>query len=186
MNSFKVVTKAVCLLLFCISVADSEPQDCAKREDVHLRVLTDTMSYQAGATLHLKFLITNDGEAPIYFYRTGMSACTGQMGYVSLYIDNEQGQHVNTSGCSADTWPLGKSDAVKELADADSGIRVNRHEIFGFEWDEKLSKERGTYSLKAELVPAFFSDEQRKALSERHMRVLQCRVAAPVVTTAVK
>lgn len=175
-----------CVLLFSTCVQDSKPQDCGGDNGIEVRVLPDSTVYRPGSTMHLKFLVTNQDKAPVYFYRVGMSACTGQMGFLSFLVLDEHGKEANTSGCSGDTWPLGMSDAVKMLSDPDSGIRLRRYEIYGFEWEERLPTKKGTYRLKVELVPAFFSDQQREALSERHMRVLQCKVAAPVVTIVVK
>src|ERR1700757_2815062 len=85
--------------------AGTLPQDCAGEKNTEVRLLTDRTVYRPGATMHLKFLVTNREEAPLYLYRAGMSPCTGQMGFFFLLLVDENGKEANTSGCSGDISP---------------------------------------------------------------------------------
>lgn len=77
-------------------------------------------------------------------------------------------------------------DVVTELTAADFGIKLKAGEIFGVDTSFELPAKNGVYRLKAELVPAAFTSEQREILNRNAMRVLQERCVAPVATVTVR
>jgi hypothetical protein len=184
MKEFKVASRiifTVALLVVGSRISASQPDaQC----DVDFQIVADRTTYSPGAIMHVKFLATNTGEQPLYFFR-GISECSSQLGSFFLLVLDEKGHQANRSGCSID-FLMERMDVVGKLTAPESGIMLKAREIYGIEANVELPMKKGVYRLKAELVPAAFTSEQKETLSRKDLKVLQERCAAPVVTITVK
>ena len=168
------------------SVLGGMPQDSVTKSGIDFRVVTDRLNYPPGSTLHVKFIVTNTSETPIYLSR-GLSVCSGQFGFVYFQLLDQTNREVRKEGCSADSWPLpGQSDVLKEVSDPKFWILLQPQEIYGGEAAFELPAKKGTYRLKAELIPPAFTDRQGEILAQQGTRVLQSPCPAPVVTITVR
>jgi hypothetical protein len=130
-------------------------------------------------------LVLNTAESPLYFSRH-LSQCGSALGFASFQILDQNHQNVNNSGCSDDIGPLKESEIAGQVTDSRFWVLLKSKEIYGVEMIVKSPAKEGTYRLKAELFPASLTDQQREILSNQHVRILQCRSAAPIVTIVVK
>lgn len=154
------------------------------KRDVDFQILTDRTTYTPGARMHVKFIVTNTGEAPLYFFRD-MSKCSSPIGSFFLLILDENGRQANQSGCSSD-YVMEKVDVSAALISPESGMKLRTAEIWGFDGTFDLPATTGVYRLEAELVPAGLTREQRTILSHKNIRVLREHCAAPLVAITVK
>lgn len=161
------------------------PQACGPKSGVSFQVLTDHLDYAPGAALHVKFLVTNTGETPLYFSRH-LNGCGSPVGFVSLQILDRNNQDVRDSGCSDDVGPIGDAELIEVVTDPRFWIQLQPREIFGGEATFALPAKKGTYRLKAELFPTSFTEKQKQILSKRGTRVLQSSCPAPSVTITVR
>jgi hypothetical protein len=178
-STFKNVVLVVLssLLILCTSWRSDE------KIGVNFRILTDKAVYSPGSTMHVKFIVTNTIEEPLYLYRH-LSVCSGQLGFVFFQILDHNNADVRTSGCSADGWPPGEE--VEYLADPKFWILLKQGDIYGGSADFDLPAKKGAYRLKGELVPTGFTEKQKKTLSQKHMRVMTEPCSTPLVTIAVR
>jgi hypothetical protein len=184
MNNFKFAGHTLALAILLVISRSAALSQADGKCDVDFRILTDSASYSPGARMHVKFVVTNTGEAPLYFFRN-ISSCSSQIGSFFLLIIDEKGREANRSGCSSD-YRMETVDVLTQLTSPETGMKLKAAEIWGFESTFKLPNKTGVYQLKAELIPAGLTKEQREILSRKNIRVLQTRCAAPVLTIAVK
>lgn len=170
------------VVLFGLAIHAAAP-DCGSENGVDFRIVTDKRSYAPAATLHVKFLITNPGEEPLYLFRL-LSDCSSQIGSYLFFILDEKNKEVPKQRCSADL--IMDERVIDELSDPKFGIALRKYDIYGFEGEFQLPAKKGTYRLKAELWPPGFTEKQKEILSQRQMRVLRSRCAAPIVTITIK
>ncbi len=161
------------------------PQDCGPEGSVSFQIVTDHLDYAPRASLHVKFLVTNMGEAPFYFSRH-LNECGSPLGFASLQILDRSNQDVRDSGCSDDTGPISDSELIEVVTDPKLWILLKPREIYGGEATLELPAKKGTYRLKAELFPTTFTERQREILSKKRMRTLQSRCTAPLVSITVR
>jgi len=185
----KKTVSAICALaamLFFSLTNRGMSTDSQGEDGIAFQIVTDKQIYAPRASLHVKFIVTNTSEAPFYLSR-GLGECSSQFGFAYFLIVDQYDHAVRNQGCAADTWPpLGQVDVIKELSDSRSWIKLNPGEIYGGESTFELPSKKGSYRLRAELMPPAFSDEQRRMLSQRGMRVLHSACPAPIVTITVK
>jgi hypothetical protein len=72
------------------------------------------------------------------------------------------------------------------MKDPRSFIVLEQGEIYGREEVVQLPEKKGSYELKAELVPPSLPEKQLETLSEKRIRVLECRVQAPLIRIEVR
>jgi hypothetical protein len=160
------------------------PTESHQTEGVDFQVVPDKTVYSPGASMHVKFVVENTAESPVYLFRY-LSQCSSQIGSYSLIIHDGDNRVVNRDLCSSDLlWD--KVDVVQELNDPKSGVQLRQYEIFGKEGDFKFPDKKGTYKLEGVLVPAGFTDEHKAALSKNRMKVLRYPCAAPIVTIRIR
>jgi hypothetical protein len=171
------------MLLLSLAIART-PSDAEQCSDVNFQIVPDKKIYRPGARMSVKFIVENTGELPLYLFRN-LSQCSSQIGSYFLTIHDQTGRVVNQEGCSLDMlWD--KVDVVQELTDTKLGIQLRQHEIFGSEGSFKLPAKKGTYRLEGVLLAAGYTPQQKAALSEKQMRVLQNSCSAPVMTITIK
>jgi hypothetical protein len=168
------------------AVVQGMPANRGERNGIDFQIVADKMTYSPESTLHVKFLVTNTGETPLYLPRD-ISVCSNQYGFVFLQFLDRHDRDVRSEGCSSDSWPpLGDVDALKEVSDLRFWILLKHGEIYGTEDEFKLPANKGTYRLKAELIPPGFTDKQREVLAQKGTRILQTPCAAPIVTITLR
>jgi hypothetical protein len=172
----------ILVALFGLAVLHA-PSSGNEEKGVDFQMLTDKTVYSSGSTMHVKFIVTNTGEEPLYLHRD-LYVCSGQFGFVFFQILDNNNQDVRTSGCSNDNWPPGEE--VEHLADPKFWVLLKQGDIYGGSGDFELPAKKGAYRLKAELVPTGFTEKQKDTLSQTHMRVLTEPCPAPLLTVTVK
>jgi len=160
-------------------------QSIEYEEGVSLHISTDKNSYAPGATMHVRFLVTNTGKEPLYLFRN-VGQCSSQYGWLSVSLRDEQNRNVGSWECSVDDPLIATRDFVGILSNPKSGVFLKQGEIYGREEGYELPKKAGTYQLTAELAPGGVSKEQDEALVQHQMRVLRGTCLAPAVTITVK
>ena len=155
-------------------------------EDVDLRILPDRTSYPPGATMRVKLLVTNIAQTPFYLFR-GIGQCTSWRGSLSLDLRDQNNHEVEYWGCSVDEVFMDTVDVVQVLSDSKAGAFLQQNEIYGAENEYKLPNSKGTFLLHAELVPiGYLTDEQKRALVQHQMRVLDRTCEASPVKITIK
>jgi len=154
-------------------------------EGAGLQILTDRTSYAPGATMHVTFLVKNNGKTPLYLFRQ-VGQCTSPVGWLSLQLRDPQDHIAEHWGCSIDDFNFGDEDVVQTLSKQESSVFLQFGEIYGRQEDYKLPMRKGTFRLQAELAPPGLTEEQKQSLSKHQMRVLQSTCKAPTVTITVK
>ena len=182
----KNIVRAPCAFAAVVLTVLATPvvgSDCGEEGRIDFRIITAKIHYSPGAIARVKFIITNTGEEPLYLFRS-VSDCTSQIGSYLFWILDQDNKEVPLQRCSVD---LAMDERViNELADPKFGIALRKNDIYGLEEEFQLPVKKGTYRLKAELWPPGFTDKQKEILSQKHMRVLQCRISAPIVQITVK
>lgn len=170
---------------FLSLLARSQTVPAAREQNLELQIVTDKLEYGPGSRVVVKSIVTNRGEASVYVVRN-LSSCVRWEGYVYLQILDKQGQGVKKTGCVTDRSPIKGFDIMKELNDANLWMLLGPLEVYGTMEGFELPRKKGTYRIKAELVPPQFDANQKGTLSQHKMSFLQNRLAAPVVTITVK
>jgi hypothetical protein len=170
------------MVLFGLAIHGAIP-DCENENGVDFRIVADNLSYAPGATLRVKFLVTNTGEEPLYLFRL-LSDCSSQIGGYLFFILDQNNKEVPIQRCAADL--IMDDRVIDELSDPKFGIALRKYDIYGFQGEFQLPAKKGIYQLKAELWPPGFTDKQKEILSQRQMRVLRSRCLAPIVTITIK
>jgi hypothetical protein len=174
----------VVAMFFCTLTPRAAAPDLGRESDVEFRIATDKLVYSPKSTVHLKFLVTNTSEVPLYLFRE-VSPCSSQLGsYLMLILDRSH-REVPIQRCSADLL-MDTLDVVGTLTNPRFGILLLRGEVYGRDWTFELPDAKGTYRLKAELIPPGFTEGQKELLADRKMRVLQTRYPAPIVTITIR
>ena len=147
---------------------------------LHTQIVVSKTKYPRGSTIRLKFLIRNQGSEPFYLFR-GLSACSNQIGSLFLLIRDEQGNVVNSEGCSVEV-DMYKLDVVEELTNPESGVEIKPREIFAQNTELQLPRKKGTYHIAGKFIPAAFPRAQTSALAGRKIRVPLRVVSAETIT----
>lgn len=152
---------------------------------VKFEIVINESVLRAGNQFVVKFLVTNDGEAPFYLSRH-LSACGSALGFVDLKILDETGRNVRIGGCSDDVTPVEDENVLKLVHNSDSWIALRAREIYGGEAQFDLPRKSGTYELRVELYPTSLSEKQRASLAQNNIRVLLKPIKAPAVKIKVE
>jgi len=120
------------------------PPDCGPESHVTFQIVTDHLNYAPGASLHVKFLVTNTGEAPFYLSRH-LNECGSPVGFASLQILDQGNQNVRDSGCSDDIGPINDNELTEVVTDPKFWILLQPREIYGGEATFALPTKKGTY-----------------------------------------
>jgi hypothetical protein len=171
-------------IVFVSTPASAVLPDCDSDSGVDFQMSTDRRVYVPGALMRVRFTVTNNSESPLYFIRR-LSTCSSQLGQYSLSIFDHKNRDNRNSGCSVDSL-MDQLDAVEMLTDPNETIILRQGEIHGHEESIDAPVKPGTYRLEAVLFPPGFNPKQQQILSQKHMRILECRVPAPVITIMVK
>lgn len=156
-----------------------------RESGVDFRIMTDKPVYGPGSKLLVKFVIANTGDRPFVVPRN-ISQCSNIEGSFFLLILDRNNHDVAGQGCSADLGPTWETHVIEQVLDPKLWIVLGPGEIYGKVSTFELPKEKGIYRLKAELIPPGFTDKQREILSQKDVRALDRRYAAPIVTITVK
>jgi len=188
-NHVGFVTGAV-LILALMTPAHVTLPECSTNDGVDFQIVTDKLVYAPKSMMHVKFLVANNDYASgksLYLYRL-LSYCSSQMGQYKLTLVDRNNDSVPVRTCFIDQRLTDEVNAVELLTNSTTGIALKAGEVFGAEAGFQLPSQKGTYRLKAELLPATFTPKQQQALADKQMRVLQpgCMTSAPLVTIAIK
>jgi hypothetical protein len=171
-------------IVFSLSALADTP-DCAHSNGVDFRLFTDNSVYSPGSLMHVWFIVGNNGQTPIYILRS-ISECTDLEGSFAFRIFDKTNRDVTDNGCSSDVGPSWETHVMDQMTDAKLWIALQPGEIFGRESTFEAPKAKGTYRLRASVVPPGFTEKLRQILSENRIRVLTCSCSAPEVKIAVK
>jgi hypothetical protein len=121
----------------------------------------------------VRVLIRNTSHKPLYLFRN-IGQCNSHLGKLSLNLRDRQNNDVEDWECFIDDYEFSKLDVVAVLHDSRSAILLNDGETYGREEEIDLPNDKGTFRLRAELVP----------LADGQMRVLlgACSSPAPSIT----
>lgn len=173
-------------VVFCLLVFRGASTEPASECYIDFQILTDQLIYAPASTAHLKFIVRNISETPLYLARP-LADCSSQRGFVHLQMLDREGKNVNMQTCSADSWPpLQQRDVLKLFSDPKLWLFLMQGEIYGGGTDFVLPDKRGKYQLEAEITPPALSDTQKDILSRNRVRVLVRACSAPSVTIAIK
>jgi hypothetical protein len=170
--------------LFFTWMPTAVQQDRCSEGGIDFQITTDKFVYSPGDTVRVKFLVTNKGEVPLYFFRD-LNRCSSQLGSYALQIVDRKNREIPLQRCSSDLR-MDQLNVVDTLTNPMFGVILRRGDVYGREEDFELPTEKGTYQLKAELDPPGFTDQQKETLLEKKMRVLERRCSAPAVMITVK
>jgi hypothetical protein len=183
------IAKAVCVLGLTLSTTASLgklPANSSCGEGVDLQIVTDKRVYAPGATIHVKFLVTNTDDWPLYLFSV-INQCTSPLGSLSLHIRDQHNQEVTSPLCSADYFNMGELNPAQQLSDSKYGVQLLKDEIFGRLQQYKLPKKKGLYRLQAEIGPVgSLTEDQELELSKHQIRILRHTCSSAVVTVEVK
>lgn len=155
-------------------------------DSVNFQIITDRVSYAPGATMHVKFLVTNTGKGTLYLFR-GMSQCSNPYSSLALDIRDQRNHEVKQLRCSLDPALMDPQEIIEALNNPPTGVRLEEGQIYGKEQEYILPKKKGAYRLHAKLAQLGGpSDDLNSALEQHHMRVLRGTCSAPAVTITVK
>jgi len=161
------------------------PPECGPNTGVELRIMTDKLVYAPKSVMRVKFIVTNTGDVPLYFFRE-LNQCSSQLGSYFLRILDQRGKEVLVQRCYADLV-LEQLDVIGWLNNPRWGILLRQRDVYGLEERYEVPAKKGAYRLEAELIPAGLLEKQLQALAEKQMRISpHCIVTAPVVTITVK
>ncbi len=170
--------------LFGLTVS-GEPPQCDSQSMIDFQISTDKTAYRLRSVMHVKFILTNASQSPVYVYRF-LHECSSENGFISFQILDQKGHNLRPWTCSADSWPpLAQVDALKVLSDSSLWIVLKQGESTYGELHIELPAKKGNYRLQAELVPPAFTDKQRDILSQKEMSVLGKPCTAHPVTITV-
>jgi hypothetical protein len=180
--------RGICILavvLFAHTGLEGLPNPACE-DGVEFQIVTDRPSYAPGATMHVKFLITNTDKAPLYLLR-GMGQCSSPYGSLALDIRDQRNHEVKPLRCFVDPVLMHSQDIIDALNNPQTGVMLEEGQIYGQERDYVLPTKKGTYQLHAKLAQlGILSDDLKEALAQHHMRVLRSTCSAPAVTITVK
>jgi len=173
------------LAMLCAGPSLGEiPRSSGCEDGMNLQIVTDKRSYSPGATMHVKFVITNTSEKSLYLF-SSVNQCSSPLGWLSLEIRDQRNQKVPTPPCSGE-FDMDALNVLQVLSTSKSGVQLQKNEIYGRVQDYELPKRKGTYRLHAEIAPADLKEDQKQELLRHQMRVLRNICQASVVTITVK
>ena len=173
------------VLLILAQALRAAPADSKCDGEITVQILTDRTIYAPGAMMHVRFLITNTGESPLNLFRR-IGQCSSPYGRLSVSLHDMQNRDLKYWLCAADDFLIGTRDIVKILANTESGIFLQRGEIYGRDEDYDLPKQKGTYWLKAELAPSSLTEDQNQALVAHHIRTIRGTCTTSAVRIVIK
>jgi hypothetical protein len=152
---------------------------------VEFQIVPDKLTYSGGSTMHVKFIVTNTGDTPLYLYRN-LSLCTSPKGSFLLQILDANNQETGQQLCSADSFPPKDDEIIREITTSELWIKLGSGKLYGSDWAADLPAKRGVYRLKAQLTPVGFSAYQKELLANKGIRVVHSSCSAPLFTITVK
>ena len=178
----KILILTVVLLVLPVQGKEQAPRS----DNIQFQILPDKLVYARATSIEVEFLVANRGTEPIYIGRN-LGGCTGPSGFAALEILDEHGEDMRLSGCSGDGLRLADDALLRWITDGESFILLKPQEIYGRIAQFEVRTKPGKYRLLAKLYPAnIISEKQKEMLSQRGIGILQCPVAAPVLTITVK
>ena len=148
--------------------------------------MTDKIIYAPGAIMHIKLLIANTGDAPLYLFHS-VSECSSPYGSLSLRVYDEHNQPVDIGGCSSDDFGVDKRDLVDLLTRSESGILLRQGDMYGQEQEYRLPKKQGIYRVRGLLAPVgSLTDTQEQALAQHQMNIVKTACASSIVKITIK
>jgi hypothetical protein len=153
--------------------------------ETEFKILTDKFVYNSGSSVRVNFIVTNEGKAPFYIYR-GLRPCSSPLGSYSFAILDTMGRDIQEGGCSLDSAPMEDSKLIEWITNPEDWIVLEPRESYGKQYTFDLPAKPGSYRLKAELIPTYFTEKQKEMLSQKGIRTLQYPCPASVVTITVK
>jgi hypothetical protein len=154
------------------------PENCS-----NFQVVSDNRVYSPGDRLHLKLFLTNNGKSPLYVSRQVW--CGGPTGFAIVDIVDESGQRI-AKNCYADETQPTDAELLELMTNPELWIQLQPGEIYGQERYYDLPQRRGTYRVKAYLIPPGFEKTQLTLLSQKGISVLRSLCTAPEISITVK
>jgi hypothetical protein len=149
------------------------------------QIVTDKTTYSGGEWLHLKLIVTNNGESSLYVSRE-MGFCSGPTGFAVVEILDQFDRQHGRLGCSADGAPETDAELLELMGNSKFWIQLRPGEVYGQELRYELPLGQGTYRIRANLLPAGFSDKQSALLLQKGIHVLGSSCSAAEVTISVR
>jgi hypothetical protein len=118
-----LITRTVWVLLALLSIAIlgsvvRGTQRGHNDDNLEFQILPGKLVYADGASMELKFLVTNRNNYPIYIGRN-LGECSGPSGFASLKILDNSGEEVPLSGCSGDSFGLSDNELLRWISEHD-------------------------------------------------------------------
>ena len=144
--------------------------------------------YRPNEPIVLRLVLTNRGENPVTVERFSSLCSSDFFAFVYLKILDTHGREARKSGCAVDSFPNQQflEQTVAKVGKTDYWITLEPHDLSGEEAIREVKTRAGTYTIKAEYLPARFDEEQRKALAQRGITVLSEKITAPTVKIVVR
>lgn len=140
---------------------------------VKVQLTTDKLIYAPGTIMHVKLLIANAGEVPLYLFHA-ISQCSSPYGSLSIRLYDDGDRPVDIGGCSSDDFEMNKHNLVDLLTKSESGILLRPGDMYGQEQEYRLPKEKGIYRVRGVLAPVgFVTDSQKQALAQHRMNIVK-------------
>jgi hypothetical protein len=149
----------------------------------NFQVVSDNYVYSLGDKLHLKLILTNEGQTPLYISRE--VGCGGPTGFAVVDIVDDSGRRF-ARNCYADGIPRTDAELLELMANPKLWIQLQPGEIYGQERYYDLPPGKATYRVTAYLIPPGLEDTQLTLLSKKGISVLRSLCKAPEISIAVK
>jgi hypothetical protein len=112
----------------CTSVQGKEQEP--RSDNIQFQILLDKLVYASGASIEVRFLVTNRGTQPIYI-RRNLGPCTGPDGFADLEILDEHGKDMRLSGCAGEGLHHADDELVRWVTGGEAFVLLKPQEIYG-------------------------------------------------------
>ncbi len=168
-----------------LTPAQQEPSQNVR---VAFEVVPVKAVYRPNEPIVLRLVLTNRGENPVTVERFSSLCSSDFFAFVDLKILDARGRESQQAGCAEDFFPNKEflERTVAEVGKTDHWIKLEPNDLYGEEAIHEVKTRTGTYTIKAEFLPARFHEEERKALAQRGVTVLSRKITAPTMRIVVR
>ena len=163
-------------------------QETISRPRVAFEIVPVRTAYRPNEPITLRLILVNRGEASVTVEKFSPTCSSDFFAFAQVSVVDEHHQQALKGGCAADSF-LSK-DAVEreasQVGKTDYWIKLEQGELFGQETTREVTTKKGTYTIKAYLLPARFPEEERRKITQRGIAILSGEIEAPAVRITVR